>query len=407
MKRSLLLCLFVLCAFGVTAQTLKIHCGPCTVAAPADRVGEMLFVDGTALRVMDATIDLATVDSITVDRTAVDDSTVIVTYEGASARVFLTADIFSRLNVSVSGANVSVVAAPDLASEVTYVLRGASDAGHFFMDGEWKARLVLDGLTLTAADSSAIEIANGKRIDVVLPAGTTTTLADRAGGTHKACFFVNGHPEFSGGGTLRLSGKTKHAFASDEYTRLKSDFGTIDITSAVGDGLHVEQYFRMDGGSVSVAGTKGDCVDISTTKDPTDEYNGQAFINAGRLTMSVAAEDVKGLKTADRLTISGGTVTATVSGNGSKGISAGMDLLICDASGTAPAISMTVTGTTYMPGNEELEAKCRGIKVKGDFTFDGGDIKISATGAKSKAISVDGRYIYKKGTLDCPVDSTW
>ena len=66
---------------------------------------------------------------------------------------------------------------------------------------------------------------------------------------------------------------------------------------------------------------------------------------------------------------------------------------------------MTVTGTTYMPGDALLESKCRGIKVKGNFTFDGGDIRISATGAKSKAISVDGRYIYKKGTLNCPVDS--
>ena len=71
----------------------------------------------------------------------------------------------------------------------------------------------------------------------------------------------------------------------------------------------------------------------------------------------------------------------------------------------ATSINMTVTGTTYMPGDAVLESKCRGIKVKGNFTFDGGDIRISATGEKSKAISVDGDYTYVSGTLNCAVDA--
>jgi hypothetical protein len=119
----------------------------------------------------------------------------------------------------------------------------------------------------------------------------------------------------------------------------------------------------------------------------------------------VAAEDVKGLKCDSAMTISAGTIEATVSGNGSKGISSGTDLLIAQKTGVPTKVKMVVPGTTYMPGDAELEAKCRGIKVKGDFTFDGGVIDIVATGAKSKEISVDGYYYYKSGSINCYVDS--
>ena len=177
------------------------------------------------------------------------------------------------------------------------------------------------------------------------------------------------------------------------------------MLSAAVDGLHVEQYFKMQGGTVNVKGTQGDCVDVSITKDPLDEFNGQAFVEGGTLTLDVAAEDVKGLKSDSLITVSGGTLTATVSGNGSKGLSAGTSLLVNQSSGQATLIKMTVTGTTYMPGDPLLESKCRGIRAKGDFTFDGGRIDIVATGKSSKAVKVDGNYYYKSGSINCAIDA--
>lgn len=160
--------------------------------------------------------------------------------------------------------------------------------------------------------------------------------------------------------------------------------------------MHVEQYFKMEGGTVNIRGTKGDCVDVSAAKNITDEFNGQVFIEGGSLTMDVAADDVKGLKSDAEFTISGGTVTASVSGLGTKGISSGGNLLINQTSGNASLVKMTVTGTTYMSGDPLLESKCRGIKVKGEFTFDGGTIDIIATGAKSKAISCGGELLLQE-----------
>ena len=179
----------------------------------------------------------------------------------------------------------------------------------------------------------------------------------------------------------------------------------MQVAKAASDGLHIEQYLQVQGGTFTFANIAGDNVDVSITKTPTDTLNGQVFIEGGTLTLNVASDDTKGMKCDSAMTITGGTIKATVSGLGTKGISVGTDLLIAQPTTTATLIDMAVTGTTYMPGDALLESKCRGIKVKGDFTFDGGTIKISATGTKSKAISVDGDYTYKSGSINCAVSA--
>lgn len=385
----------------LSAQTLKVRQGSVTTLVPAADAGDMLVNDGgTTLTIAGQTYPVPSLTDITIDDTPVTANTVGVTWAAGAVQVTVSADVAPYLMISVENSNVSVVAAPDLQQEVTYTLSGTSSAGSFYMDGEYKAGIVLDGLTLTNPSGPAIQIDNGKRIDVVLPDGTTSTLVDGAGGTHKACLFINGHAEWKGGGTLNLTGNTRHAYASDEYTQFKSSFGRLNILSAATDGLHIEQYLQMDGGTIDVKGAKGDCIDVGKTKDPTDELNGQALINAGTLNLAVTADDTKGLKTDSLLIFSGGTLTAEVSGLGSKGISAGGNLTIQQKTATPTLIKMNVTGTTYMPGNEELEAKCRGIKAKADFTFDGGTINMTVTGKKAKGISVDGNYIYRSGTTN-------
>lgn len=406
MKRAVSLALLCAATLGLSAQTMKIHTGQVTVAVPAAEAGQMAYTDGgTRLTVMGKTYDTAGIDSITVDDASVEKDCVRIDYQGTQARVLVSGDVAPLLTVTATGADVSILADGQLDREVTYVLSGNSSNGFFWMDGEYKCTVKLDGLTLHNTRGAAIDIENGKRINVVLADGTTNTLSDSEGGLQKACFFVNGHPEFSGAGTLVLTGNSKHAFASDEYTLLKPGFGTIRVEQAANDGLHVDQYFRMQGGTLDIRGTAGDCVDVSVTKDPTDEDNGCLFIEGGSLTLDVAADDTKGLKCENAMTLSGGTITAKVSGDGSKGISTGTDLLIQQQADVPVLIDFAVTGTTYMPGDPELESKCRGIKVKNNFTFDGGTIRISATGAKSKAISVDGTYTYKSGSLNCAVDA--
>lgn len=406
MKKTILL----LAAFGLvahlSAQTLKVHCGQVTTTIPAAQAGDMAYSDGgTVLTIMNNVFAVNAIDSITVDRSEYKAGEVRVNYGGSTAHVTVSGDVAPRMVITTSAADVSVVADALLQSEVVYELTGSATDGSFSMEGEFKATLVLNNLTLTNRRGAAIDIQNGKRIKVQLPDGTTTTLADGAGGTHKACFFVNGHPEFCGGGALVLTGNTKHAFSSDEYTLIEPGFGSITVNKAVGDGMNIEQYLRMQGGSISIKGVQGDGIDVKVTNDPLDEDNGNIFIEAGSIDLTVSADDVKGIKCDSAMTITGGSITALVSGLGTKGISTGIDLVISQTGTTPTLVSMDVTGTTYMPGDALLESKCRGIKVKGNFTFDGGTIDISATGAKTKAISVDGSYTYISGNINCAVDA--
>ena len=407
MKKSLLFAL-ALGSCGLScAQTMKIHSGAVTVAIPAVEAANMVYGQGgKTLTVMGKTYQVNEIDSITVDRSTVVPSSVAVHYDGKQAKVLLAGDIAPQLSVKSQGADVAVVAAADLQKEVFYTLTGKSSEGSFFMDGDFKSTVVLDNLNLTNSDGAAVDIANGKRIDIILPEHTTSTLTDGPG-LHKACLFVNGHAEFSGAGTLQLYGNNKHAFASDEYTRIKKDFGMLKVLKAVGDGMHIEQYFKMEGGKIDVSGTKGDCIDVSFTNNPVDSLNGQAFVEAGTINMQVVSPDTKGLKvdSVGNLTISGGSIEAVVSGNGCKGISVGGNLLVQQKTAVPTLVKMVVSGTTYMPNDPVLEAKCRGIRGKQNFTFDGGSLDIVVTGKKAKAVKLDGNFIYKSGQYNCKIDA--
>ena len=60
---------------------------------------------------------------------------------------------------------------------------------------------------------------------------------------------------------------------------------------------------------------------------------------------------------------------------------------------------MNVAGTTYHKGEID-ESKCRGIKVKGNYTLAGGSIKMNVTGKKAKGIAIDGTYSHTGGTTN-------
>lgn len=397
--------LFLIAAAALTttasqAQSLKVYTGHTAIVFPASAVGDMQYASNS-LSIGNYDVQLSAIDSVVVDRSEAPTKSVTVTYNDArGAFVTLSSDVANFFDVSqVTGNHVTLVANNNLADEVNYVLTGTTTQGSFYMDGEYKSTITLNNLHITNPDSAAICIDNGKRINVVLTDGTTNSLVDGVAGPQKACFFINGHAEFKGAGTLNITGNTKHAYASDEYTWLKPSTGTITITAAASDGLHVDQYFKMDGGTLSFKRIQGDCIDVSITKDATDEYNGQVFINGGTLNLTVAADDVKGLKSESDMTIQGGTIHADVMGNGCKGFSVGGNLLIGQAEGATTAITMNVAGTTYHKGEID-ESKCRGIKVKGNYTLAGGSIKMNVTGKKAKGIAIDGTYSHTGGTTN-------
>ena len=103
----------------------------------------------------------------TLSASAIDDNTVVVTYDGNSASIEIASNISNYVScTSGTSSHVKLVQSDnvnDKVGEILYTLKGSSSNGEFFMEGSYKATVVLDGLTLTNPDSTAIHIKNGKR----------------------------------------------------------------------------------------------------------------------------------------------------------------------------------------------------------------------------------------------------
>ena len=175
-------------------------------------------------------------------------SIITVTYNGDNA----TVDIGNAPGVtySVTGADVNIVST-NVSHELETILQGTSTNGSFTYTGPLKCKFTLNGLNLTSTKGAAIDIQCGKRGDLILPDGTQNVLEDAAGGLQKAALYCKGHLEIEGGGSLTVSGNTRHAIASKEYMQLKKSTGNIVIKKAAGDAVHMGQYLLMNGGSIT------------------------------------------------------------------------------------------------------------------------------------------------------------
>ena len=180
-------------------------------------------------------------------------------------------------------------------------------------------KYVLNGVSLTSDSGPALNIVNGKRINFIVSEGSENSFADAAGGTHKAALYVKGHAEWNGAGSVTVKGLTKHAYASEEYTLFEDDFGSLTVTGAVGDGIHVEQYYEQRAGTVIVSGCSGDGIDCGMTNDTTDELNGQVLISGGSLTIiNETGTDADGIDSNGDILITGGTVRISLTGSGTN-----------------------------------------------------------------------------------------
>ena len=395
MKKALLIGASLVVSLGTAAQTLNVVVGEVTYKIPASQAGSMDYADGSRLTILGKTFQLKEVTRMYVDHSDVADNSVSVTYNGSAAAVTVAGNCMSHLDVTVNGSAVSIVQDETVDTEISYLLSGASDNGSFYMDGHYKATMVFDNLSLTCADSAAVNIENGKRIAIQLVG--ESTLKDSKASQGKGALMVNGHSEFDGDGTLNLYGYAKHAYWADEYVQLKKKFtGTINILYAKKDGLNVNQYFLQNGGHFNVSGTLDDGIQVSAD----DEEGGYATISGGSLTIDVTAAGSKGLKCDGNITIddskSAPTVTITNSGKGKWDSDdqevKGAACMSSDANVTIAAgqISLTATGSGG-----------KGLKCDSTLTITGGDLSVTTTGTTYVNIGgnqeYDGNY---RGQLD-------
>ena len=348
--------------------------------------------DGTTFSVADSTYDCATIDSITVVHT------VTVTFDGDTAYV----DLGHAANVTdtIKGAHVNIVST-NTKSELEFVLQGESTHGSLTYDGPLKCKFYLNGLNLKSDKGAAINIQCGKRVDLILKEGTENVLVDAPNGEQKAALYCKGHLEVSGGGSLTVSGNSKHAIATKEYMQIKKSTGSITVNKAVSDAMHIGQYFLMEGGTLNIGGQGGEGIQVETltiiTEDndtipnPEKEDNGLMFIRGGQLNVTASAPGSKAIKAPTDLTISGGTFEIAASGPGSKGFSVSGNMLVNQDDNTT-FITVRATGGLYEDENED-EVYCYGLKIKGNLTVTAGRLQVSNKNYGSKGGKVGGTCI--------------
>lgn len=222
---------------------------------------------------------------------AIDDNTVEVVYDGTTATVTIADNIAGSVTVSSETSSHVVITSTADSEEIVYNLSGSSDDGEFYLNGNYKCEIDLNGLTLTNPAGPVLNIQNGKRIAISAKKNTTNTLTDGKNKNYKGCIHCTGHLEFKGKGELNIVGNSSHAIYSNEYVAIKNL--TLNITGAAKDGIHCQEYLLMESGTISISNVGDDGIqcdlagDTSTGEltDHEDEDSGNVYQLDGTLTI--------------------------------------------------------------------------------------------------------------------------
>ncbi|MBR3566372.1 MAG: carbohydrate-binding domain-containing protein [Paludibacteraceae bacterium] len=387
--KTLFCTLLVVCNIALNAQTLNVQTGSVTYQFPASTAGEMVYDNATTLTIQGKTFALTDIDRMYVDNSVVTDNLVSVNYSGTTASVLVAGNVAQYLTITVDGAHVSALQSElvgDATGKITYSLEGTTTNGGFYHEGTYKIDLVLNGVTITNPTGPAINIQNGKKINFTLKAGSTNTLTDGAGGDWKGCVRIKGHTEMKGQGTLNITGKTANAFWGKEFLELKNC--TLNILSAVGDGINVNQHFTMESGALNISGVGDDGVQVSYE---TDDYG----------TIIEEADNT------GAATISGGTIDITCTAAGTKGLKAEGPISISEF-GTVPNITIKTTGGTIVETVNSVKdtSVCVALKSETSINISGGVLTLTSTGQGGRAMTCDQTITISGGTTTASAEGS-
>lgn len=369
-------------AISASAQSLNVTLAEgTTYSFPASGDKDISFetreengISSRFIAIRGESFDLSRVTRIHVDPTVLPDNNVVVTYDGTKASVVVAGNIARFVTATIDGANVKLIQSTDVnettCNEITYTLSGSSPDGSMTLTGDYKATVVLNGLTLTSSTGAPLYIDNGKRIALKLTEGTANSLTDTAGGSHKGALTCKGHLEIKQKGSLEVTGRTAHGIFAKEYIELKN--ATVTIIDAVKDGINCNQYFSMQSGTLDIRHSGDDGLQVSY-KDATDreaEDTGSITITGGTLTITNSGLAAKCIKADNAIDITGGTFTLSTSGNG-------------------------------MYDTTDLKTKAAAcIGADGNVNIGGGTLSLKSTGSGAKGVTCDGTFTMTDGKLD-------
>lgn len=287
------------------------------------------------------------------------------------------------VTVTNNGADVTVAAASGQQNIIYYVSGNTSD-GSLVFNSDKRFNLILHNLSITNPTGAAIKVIDDVKVSVTLDG--TSTLIDGATSADKAAFDSEGQIEFSGTGTLNVTGNVRNGIFSNDYVRILN--GTIVVNGAVKDGVHGD-YFQMYAGNLQ----------ITNAKSGVDGDRGFIEIGGGTINIAVSAADGKGMTCDSTAVIQGGDITITLTGEQSKGIKAN------GVTFEGGVVRITGSGATVIENNDP--SHCAGVKSSANVNVrDGANLIVSMSSAADggKCINADGNVFLDGGAVELSVE---
>ena len=270
----------------------------------------------------------------------------------------------------IEGTDVSITAAG------TYVF-SCDDGSITVKKGVTGVTLVLNGLTLTNADSAAITLNKTAEAALIAAAGSENTVADTAGANDEnAAVKVKSGASLllSGTGTLTACGNTKNGIKGASDAVITVDELTLNIEAA-DDGLSCDDELTIKGGRVNIT-AGGDAVkaspDTDDAENPDTTSLGNVTVSGGTMTLTAAND---GVQADGDLTISGGTFAVTANG--------GHTTALIDDSASCKGLkagkTLTVSGGTVNVDSADDALHANDVTVSGGtLTLASGDDAVHA-----------------------------
>lgn len=272
----------------------------------------------------------------------------------------------------IEGTDVSITAAG------TYVFSGDCNDGSITVKkGVTGVTLVLNGLTLTNADSAAITLNKTAEAALIAAAGSENTVADTAGANDEnaAVKVKSGAAlSLSGTGTLSACGNAKNGIKGASDAVITVDELTLNIEAA-DDGLSCDDELTIKGGRVNIT-AGGDAVkaspDTDDAENPDTTSLGNVTVSGGTITLNAAND---GVQADGNLTISGGTFAVTANG--------GHTTALIDDSASCKGLkagkTLTVSGGTFTVDSADDALHANDVTVSGGtLTLASGDDAVHA-----------------------------
>ena len=300
--------------------------------------------------------------------------------------------------VTVAGNQVTIDNT-STSEKVKYELSGTTTNGFLKLYSNNKQALVLNGVSITNPSGAAINNQGKKRCFVVVSgknylADGTSYTATPSDEDEKAAFFSEGQLIFSGSGSLTVKASGKAGITSDDYIHFL-DAPVVEVSSSAGHAIRGKDAVMVSGGTI----------DALTSADMKKAVcsDSLVLINGGVTTAKVTGgtaydsedKDYKaaaGVKADQLFIMNAGTLTATSTGAGGKGIS-----------GDGPAyfqggtVKVTVTGSNYGSSSSKNSTSSKGIKFDGNIYISDGSIE--ATASNHEAIESKGKIEIAGGSV--------